>query len=326
MFKKICFCLAGIYVFSLFFSYKPYIPAYNPKTDYIKWFEFNISSDALTHCAKIDIDSLNSGKKISWIDILAVLCCKYGGDFKNYKNSHADDIANELKSGKSAFDISKKSKDFYYYYDGIYAILSGMIGYYKSNVSGKEEIYYGVKAFSPIAEGYSFSHYKDFGAKRTYGFSRPHLGNDLLGSVGTPIAAVESGIVEAIGWNMYGGWRIGIRSMDSCRYYYYAHLRKDRPYVKDLKVGDLVTAGDIIGYLGMTGYSTKENTNNINTPHLHFGMQLIFDESQKDANSEIWIDVYNIIEFLRPYSVTVKKDENGDFKRVYQMSDPDLYD
>ena len=63
--------------------------------------------------------------------------------------------------------------------------------------------------------------------------------------------------------------------------------------------GKIVKAGDVIGYLGMTGYSTKENVNNINVPHLHFGMQLIFDESQKDGVNQIWIDVYNIINFFR---------------------------
>ncbi len=75
------------------------------------------------------------------------------------------------------------------------------------------------------------------------------------GSIGTPIIAVESGYVEALGWNQYGGWRIGIRSFDRKRYYYYAHLRKDHPYAKDLQEGQVVTAGDVIGYLGITGYS-----------------------------------------------------------------------
>lgn len=65
------------------------------------------------------------------------------------------------------------------------------------------------------------------------------------------------------------------------RYYYYAHLRKDHPYAKDLCEGQIVTAGDVIGYLGMTGYSSHENVNNINIPHLHFGVQLIFNEVQK---------------------------------------------
>ena len=68
--------------------------------------------------------------------------------------------------------------------------------------------------------------------------------------------AVESGRVEALGWNQYGGWRIGIRSFDGKRYYYYAHLRKDYPYQSNLKEGSLVTAGDVIGYLGHTGYSS----------------------------------------------------------------------
>lgn len=61
--------------------------------------------------------------------------------------------------------------------------------------------------------------------------------------IGTPIIAVESGYVEAIGWNQYGGWRIGIRSFDGKRYYYYAHLRQNYPYREQLKEGDVVTAG-----------------------------------------------------------------------------------
>lgn len=324
-FKKIAVCTLAV---SLFFipAKDVSVPVYNPKSDYIKWFDFQVTAEALKYCAKLDIDSAASDKKVSWIDILACLACKYGGDFKNYKNAHADEIHQKLKSGLSAFEASGKSENFAYYHDGYYNVLNGMLGYYKTDVSGSLETKYGIKAFSPIAEGYSFSHYKDFGASRSYGFKRTHLGNDLMGSIGTPIAAVESGIVEALGWNRYGGWRIGIRSADSGRYYYYAHLRKDRPYVKDLSVGDYVTAGDIIGYLGMTGYSSTENVNNINVPHLHFGIQLIFDESQKDANSQIWIDVYEIIEFLKPYSVTVKKNEDGDYERVYKMVDPAIYD
>ena len=152
---------------------------------------------------------------------------------------------------------------------------------------------YGLKAFSPIAKGYSYGHYDDFGDSRSYGYRRRHLGNDLLGSVGTPIIVVETGVIEVMGWNRYGGWRVGIRSLDGTRYYYYAHLRKNHPFNNSLAEGDIVTAGDVIGYMGMTGYSTKENVNNIKTPHLHFGMQLIFDESQKDGVNQIWIDDYH---------------------------------
>ena len=136
-------------------------------------------------------------------------------------------------------------------------------------------------------------------------------GRKISGILTEAISDFESGTVEAIGWNRYGGWRIGIRSFDSMRYYYYAHLRKNKPYISNLKEGDIVKAGDVIGYLGMTGYSTKENVNNINVPHLHFGMQLIFDEVQKDGNNEIWIDVYEIVEFLNKNRTAVNKNGDG---------------
>ena len=145
----------------------------------------------------------------------------------------------------------------------------------------------------------------------------------MMGQVGTPIIAVESGYVEAIGWNQYGGWRLGIRSFDKKRYYYYAHLRKNYPYHKSLKAGSIVQAGDVIGYLGRTGYSRTENTNNINEPHLHFGLELIFDESQKESNNEIWVSCYELVKFLNMNRCeTVKVEGTKEWKRIYQTKDP----
>ena len=88
--------------------------------------------------------------------------------------------------------------------------------------------------------------------------------------------------------------------------------------------GKIVRAGDVIGYLGMTGYSIKENVNNINIPHLHFGMQLIFDESQKDGVNQIWIDVYQIINFLKKNKSEVYKayEDTKDYERKYNIIDP----
>ena len=148
----------------------------------------------------------------------------------------------------------------------------------------------------------------------------------MLGSIGTPIIAVESGYVEAIGWNRYGGWRIGIRSFDGKRYYYYAHLRRNHPYA-DMYEGKIVTAGDVIGYLGMTGYSSEENKNNINVPHLHIGLQLIFDASQKDGTNQIWIDMYEIMKFLSKYRSKVYYDkEKGEYLPVNPITDFSLPD
>ena len=160
-------------------------------------------------------------------------------------------------------------------------------------------------AFSSIAKNFPYQDYDDFKAR--FRLPKQHLGHDFLGQTGTPVIAVESGIVEAIGWNQYGGWRLGIRSFDKKRYYYYAHLRKDYPYQSVLKEGSVVQAGDVIGYLGRTGYSTTENTNNIDQSHLHFGIQLIFDESQKDSANEIWISCYELAKFLRQHQSETRK-------------------
>ena len=141
--------------------------------------------------------------------------------------------------------------------------------------------------------------------------------------IGTPIIAVESGYVEALGWNQYGGWRIGIRSFDKKRYYYYAHLRQGFPYQPELKEGSVVLAGDVNGYMGHTGYSTTENVNNLNTVHLLCGLQLIFDESQKEGNNEIWVDCYELSKFLYKNRCEVEKvGDTREWKRVVPMTDP----
>jgi murein DD-endopeptidase MepM/ murein hydrolase activator NlpD len=89
-----------------------------------------------------------------------------------------------------------------------------------------------------------------------------------------------------------------------------------------LAEGKTVKAGDVIGYLGMTGYSTTQNVNNIKTPHLHFGLQLIFDESQKECNNEIWINVYALVNLLQKNRSAVAKNVDlNDYFRVYDFKD-----
>ena len=227
------------------------------------------------------------------------------------------ELAEKLVSGETTMQDAVKDMKYYSYYREAYgAVLDGWVGEYQIEQEGENgqkewADVYGLKAFSPIARDFPYQDYDDFGASRSYGYRRNHLGHDLLGQVGTPVIAVESGYVEALGWNQYGGWRIGIRSFDRKRYYYYAHLRQNIPYAEDLEEGSVVQAGDVIGYLGRTGYSATENVNNIDSYHLHFGIQLIFDESQKEGNNEIWIDCYQLVRFLyktvRLYSGTMRR-------------------
>jgi len=341
MHKKILItiCLIVFLISSILIAYRSYNLAYewsgqkvNNQNNYIKWVDCNLTLDVMNKTSKLDIDSHinNEDVKFNWIELIAYLACINGNDFKSFKQNDLDNLVSKLESGSTIQDLTKDMKNYNYYYESYSSILGEFIGEYEiqgPSESGKIafEKRYWIKVFSPIAKGYSFSHYDDFGQSRSYGYKREHLGNDLIGSIGTPIIAVESGIVEVAAWNQYGGWRIGIRSFDGKRYYYYAHLRKNAPFAAGMYEGKVVKAGDVIGYLGMTGYSSKENVNNINVPHLHFGMQLIFDESQKEGTNQIWIDVYTIINFLQQNKSEVYKiPDTKEYQRKYDFMEVDL--
>ena len=287
----------------------------------IKWVDFGVPYESLQYAMDVDIATAEKEKHISWIDILAVAGCRSGGKcpLKSVKLA-----AKDLREDQDIDEILGDLYQYFPYYKRSFeAVLGGLLGNFQIEIDGAIKPQYGLKAYSPIAAGYGYSHSDDFGNQRTFGFARKHLGHDMMGSLGTPIVAVESGIVEAMGWNRYGGWRIGIRSADSKRYYYYAHLQKDRPFAEGLEVGDMVQAGDLIGFMGRTGYSDQENTNNIETVHLHFGIQLIFDESQKECLSEIWIDPYHIVRLLHNHRSTVVRTKTG-WQRQYKFVDLDI--
>ncbi len=294
---------------------------------FIKWVDFRVPCEALERAYLWEIETHDQEVELNWIELLAYLAVRYGGDYRQYKERDLNKLAEGLVKKEYTMEEITKEKMYYdYYLEAYTAVLGEFVGDYEIQipVEGSDEVRwekrYGLKVFSPIAKGYAYTDYDDFGVSRSYGYQRTHLGHDMMGLVGTPIIAVESGYVEAIGWNQYGGWRLGIRSFDRKRYYYYAHLRQNFPYNKSLKEGSVVQAGDVIGYMGHTGYSKKENVNNIDETHLHWGLQIIFDESQKEGNNEIWIDCYEITKFLsRNRSETAKDLETKEYYRVYEM-------
>lgn len=295
---------------------------------FIKWVDFHVPADLMYQAYQLDVKSHNENAevKFNFVEMIAYLAARNGSEFQFDYKKELTALTEKLKDGRSMEELTADLKLYDFYYESYDAIFAEYIGEHKVEVAdenGNKTLVdkYGIKAFSPIAKGYYYAESDDYGAARSYGFKRKHLGHDMMGSVGTPIIAVESGIVEVAAWNQYGGWRIGIRSFDGKRYYYYAHLRKDKPFHSDISEGKIVKAGDVIGYLGMTGYSTKENVNNINTPHLHFGIQLIFDESQKDGNGEIWIDPYPIVQFLRKVNCSAVEKADGEFYRKYEYFD-----
>ena len=294
---------------------------------YIKWVDFSVPYAALRDTMELDISTYGTQRHFSWIDTLSYLACKNGGNWSGYKSSQLDKLVEALGKDLMPDDLMKANEYYSFHKEAFSAALSGILGEYtKAAPDGNGGVKviegYGLKAYSPIAEGFWFSHYDDFGVSRSYGYKRRHLGNDLMGSIGTPIVAIEGGTVEALGWNRYGGWRIAIRSFDGKRSYYYAHLRHNRPYADGMEIGATVRAGQVIGYLGMTGYSSEENVNGMTVPHLHLGMQLVFNEVQKEGTNQIWLDMYALVELLNKNKSSVVKDAgSGEYKRVYDVFD-----
>lgn len=322
--------LLGICLIAVLVGFDGSVPASSQvqEKSYIKWVEFNVSLSALEDAMALDIETYDKLYHISWIDTLSYLACKNGNNWAKYSEKDIKAMLEKLGDLYTVDDLMADNKYYSFYKESFSAALGGLLGEYEKQApdgeGGKKIVSgYGLVAYSPVAEGFYYSHSDDFGNARSYGYKRKHLGHDMMGYVGTPIVAVEGGTVECIGWNQYGGWRLGIRSFDGKRSYYYAHLKKDSPYAEGIEAGSLVKAGQVIGYMGMTGYSVKSNVNGMSVPHLHFGMQLIFDESQKEGVNQIWLDMYNIVRLLEGNRATVVKDENsGQYKRKYDIITP----
>ncbi len=293
--------------------------------DYIKWVDFTVSYEALCSAYEWDVKTHGTEHEVHWVELLAYTAAKTGGAFDKSALKTMEKAAQALSEGeKTLEELTEKLQYYPYYLDAYDAAIGGLVGEYEEDSgNGHYESKYGLKGYFPLARGFDYTHYDDFGVSRSYGYKRRHLGHDMMGLVGTPIMCIESGTVEALGWNQYGGWRIGIRSFDGKRYYYYAHLRQNYPYAEGLEEGSVVTAGDVIGYMGHTGYSTTENVNNIKIVHLHWGLQLIFDESQKEGNNEIWIDVYPLTRFLAKHTqAAVKVEGTKEWVRTEDIVDP----
>ena len=296
---------------------------------YIKWVDFTVSFEALCRAYEWDVETHGTEYEINWVELLAYTAAKTGGAFDKTAINTLEKAAEAISAGEKTMDeLTEDLKYFSYYREAYDAALGGLVGEYQEEcVDGAGNVTYqdryGLKGYFPLAKGFEYSHYDDFGVGRSYGYQRRHLGHDMMGQTGTPIINIESGVVEALGWNQYGGWRIGIRSFDGKRYYYYAHLRQNYPYAEGLEVGSVVTAGDVIGYMGHTGYSTTENVNNIKVTHLHWGLELIFDESQKESDNEIWIDLYDLTRFLAKHTQQAEKvGDTREWVRSSRIIDP----
>lgn len=96
------------------------------------------------------------------------------------------------------------------------------------------------------------------------GGARRHDAIDIMAPAGTPVVAAAPGTVEKLFFSEGGGGITAyVRSPDDRWSYYYAHLQR---YAPGLKEGQQVQRGQVIGYVGSTGNADAEG------PHLHFAI------------------------------------------------------
>ena len=156
--------------------------------DFIKWVDFNASKEAMKKACLLDIESYESEVHLDWITLLAYAAVRGGGEFNDKSIKYIEEAAEKLTAKETTEEaLCEKYKHFSYYHEAYSAVLGGMLGEYEiKDDSGSYQKKYGLKAYSPIAGGFAYQDYDDFGVGRDFGYKRQHLGHDMMGLVGTP--------------------------------------------------------------------------------------------------------------------------------------------
>ncbi len=103
------------------------------------------------------------------------------------------------------------------------------------------------------------------------GGTRKHEALDIMAPRGTPVVAVDDGVVMKLFRSAAGGITIYQADPSEKFVYYYAHLER---YRDGLKEGDVLHRGDVIAYVGSTGNAPA------GAPHLHFTIFVLGPDKQ----------------------------------------------
>ena len=103
------------------------------------------------------------------------------------------------------------------------------------------------------------------------GGGRIHDAMDIMAPKGTPVLAVADGKIAKLFNSKQGGLTIYQFDTAETHAFYYAHLDS---YAPNIKEGDSIMRGDVIGYVGSTGNANPA------APHLHFAIFVLGPEKK----------------------------------------------
>lgn len=158
----------------------------------------------------------------------------------------------------------------------------------RSFLSGVEE---DIRYFPiPVSEADSslgVSYVDSWMGERNYKGKGVHEGTDIMADRNErgiyPVVSISDGTITNLGWLEKGGYRIGITSPSGV-YFYYAHLES----YADIKEGDRVIAGELLGFMGDSGYG-EEGTVGQFAVHLHLGIYSF------EGGEEISVNPYYVL-------------------------------
>ena len=70
------------------------------KKEFIKWVDFQVTREAMQQAFRYDVDTYRSEIHLNWIELLAYLGARYGGDFSRYKEADMKAIADRILAGE----------------------------------------------------------------------------------------------------------------------------------------------------------------------------------------------------------------------------------
>ena len=171
------------------------------ENDYIKWVDFTVSYEALCSAYEWDVKTHGTEHEICWVELLAYTAAKTGGQFDKNALKIMEKAAKALAEGEKTLEELTKDMKYYSYYREAYdAAIGGLVGEYQvvaegasvtgetnGTAMGKEqsgdqgpenqrlednsstefETVYGLKGYFPLARGFDYTHYDDFGYSRS---------------------------------------------------------------------------------------------------------------------------------------------------------------
>ena len=90
-------------------------PGEEKEKDFIRWVDFTVPAEVMEKAFRLDINTCQAPVHLDWIQLLAFLGARYGGDFSRFRQADLDSLAEALKNGTSMDTLAEGLKYYPYY-------------------------------------------------------------------------------------------------------------------------------------------------------------------------------------------------------------------